>query len=244
MLPAMQFSKPLIEGRLERRYKRFLADVTAPGIGLVTAHCPNPGAMLGVAPPGARVWLSASDNPKRKLKHTLELVEVDATLVGVNTNAPNALAEEAVAAGVIPELSDYQSLRREVRYGTNSRIDLLLRHDDRPDCFVEVKNVHLRRRPGLAEFPDCVTTRGAKHLKELAEQVDAGARAVQLFIIQRADCERFALAKDLDPGYAAAFAEATARGVEPLAYACAVTPAGIEVTQRVPIEISAAISAP
>ncbi|MCG8443688.1 MAG: DNA/RNA nuclease SfsA [Caulobacterales bacterium] len=223
----------LHEGRLLRRYKRFLADVALASGETVTAHCPNPGAMLGVAPENARAWLSRSDNPKRKLAYTWELVEADDTLIGINTGRPNALAEEAIAGGVIGELAGYERMRREVRYGEASRIDLLLESAGRPPCFVEVKNVHLRREGPLAEFPDSVTTRGAKHLRELAAQVADGARAVQLFIIQRDDCDRFALAADIDPGYAGAFAEARAAGVEALAYACTVASDEIRVHRAV-----------
>src|ERR1700730_1281544 len=184
----MQFTAPLIPATLIRRYKRFLADVALPSGETVTAHCANPGSMIGLAAPGAPVWLSRSDNPKRKLAHSWELVEVDlgsgAELVGINTTNPNALAAEAIAAGLIPELAGYRSVRREVRYGKNSRGDFLLEEPGRPPCYVEIKNRHLMRRKGLAEFPDAVTVRGAKHLDELGTMVAAGHRAVMLFLIQ------------------------------------------------------------
>ncbi len=226
----------LVPGRLKRRYQRFLCDVALKTGETITAHCPNPGSMLGLKEEGMRVWLSESDNPKRKLRHTLELVEADGTLVGIHTGRPNGLAQEAILTGVIPELAGYDSLRREVRYGENSRIDLLLENgaDDRP-CYVEVKNVHLRRHERLAEFPDSVTSRGAKHLAELATMVDAGARAVMLFIIQRADCDRLSMAADLDPTYADAFAWALEQGVEALAYGCTVAQDAIRVARPLPI---------
>lgn len=235
----MKFASPLIETVLERRYKRFLADVWMPDGELVTVHCPNPGAMMGLADPGNRAWISDSGNPRRKLRHTLELVEAKApsgpVLTGINTNLPNRLAEEAILAERIPELAGYSSLRREVRYGINSRIDILLEHPDRRPCYVEVKNVHLLRQSGLYEFPDCKTERGAKHLREMAAMVDQGARAVMLYVIQRGDGDAFTLAGDLDPGYAAAFEVATARGVEALAVRCHISETEIIAKDAVPI---------
>lgn len=235
----MRFGAPLIPATLIRRYKRFLADVALPSGETVTVHCANPGAMTGLAAPGARVWLSRSDNPKRKLSHSWELIEVDLggglELVGINTSHPNALAAEAIVAGRIPELTGYETIRREVKYGTSSRVDFLLEHAGRPRCYVEIKNVHLMRQAGLAEFPDAVTKRGAKHLAELASVAGAGARAVMLFLIQIASAERFALARDIDPAYAAAFDRARRAGVEALAYRCQLTCDGIEVAEPVRI---------
>jgi len=229
----------LIPATLVRRYKRFLADVVLPSGEEVTVHVANPGAMTGLAAPGARVWLSKSDNPKRKLAHSWELVEVDfgtgSELVGVNTAHPNPLVGAALAAGAIPELAGYPSLRREVKYGKNSRVDFLLEAPDCPPCYVEIKNVHLMRTPGLAEFPDAVTARGAKHLDELGDAVAAGARAVMLFLIQIGSATRFALARDIDPRYGAAFDRARARGVEAMAWRCVVGCDGIDVAAPVPI---------
>ena len=199
----MRFTAPLLPATLIKRYKRFLADVVLPSGETVTAHCANPGSMIGLMPPGARVWLSRSDNPKRKLSHSWELVEVDlgggAELVGINTSLPNALAAEAIAAGRIPELAGYAGMRREVKYGQSSRVDFLLECPGRPPCYVEVKNVHLMRAPGLAEFPDAVTKRGARHLVELANMMAAGHRAVMLFLVQIGSAQRFMLARDIDP---------------------------------------------
>ncbi|SMF79819.1 sugar fermentation stimulation protein A [Tistlia consotensis] len=233
--PAMLFAEPLVAALLLRRYKRFLADVVLADGTELTAHCPNPGAMLGLREPGSRVWLAPA-RPGNKLAFSWELVEADGTLVGINTGRPNRLAEEAIAGGLIPALAGYSSLRREVRYGRNSRIDLLLEEAGRPPCYIEIKNVHLRREAGLAEFPDCVTARGAKHLVELAEAVEAGARAVMLYVVQRGDCERLRLAADLDPGYARAFAEARARGVEALCWACEVSTDGIALVRPLALE--------
>jgi sugar fermentation stimulation protein A len=229
---------PLVAGRLIQRYKRFLADVELADGTLVTAHCANPGSMMGLNAPGSSVWLSVSDDPKRKLKHSWKLIEVDfgwqgPQLVCLDTGHPNRLAEEAIRAGAIPELSGYSILRREVRYGRNSRIDLLLSDPERADAYVEVKNVHLMREPGLAEFPDSVTARGAKHLVELGDMVEAGHRAVMLFVVQM-DATRFAIAADLDKTYDAALVRAIGRGVEVLVYVCAVTRDEIAITRRIP----------
>jgi sugar fermentation stimulation protein A len=214
----MRFPSPLVSGRLIKRYKRFLADVQLDSGELTTAHCANPGAMLGLAVPGSRVWLSPSPNPKAKLAWRWELEEVAGALVGINTSHPNRIIEEAVAADTIPELTGYAKITREVRYGINSRIDLLLEKPGQK-CFVEVKNVHLKRE-SCAEFPDCVTTRGAKHLAELSTEVASGHRAVMLFCLQREDCDGFKIAADLDPAYAQAFKQARLAGVEAYAYTC------------------------
>jgi sugar fermentation stimulation protein A len=227
-----------VRGRLLRRYKRFLADIELDDGATIMASCPNTGAMTGLCDPGSIVWLSVSDSPKRKYAHTWQLVEVAArkpTLVGINSSLPNRIVEEAIREGLIPELAGYSRVRREVRYGSASRVDFVLEQDGRPACYVEVKNVHLSRRRGLAEFPDSVTARGAKHLAELAAMVRGGARSVMLFIIQRDDVKRFALASDIDPGYAAAFAAATAQGVEAIAYCCRLSPDTISVDCRLPI---------
>ncbi len=231
----MQFNPPLLPGVLVRRYKRFLADIDFGG-QVETVHCPNPGAMLGLDAPGSRVFVSSSDNPKRKLSKTLEIVEADNTLVGINTGHPNRLAEEAIRAETIPDLLGYASLRREVRYGKNSRIDLLLSDGKRPDCYVEIKNVHLSRKKGLMEFPDSRTKRGEKHLRELSRQVAGGARAVMVYVVQRNDGDRFRLARDIDAAYAAAFDEARAAGVEMLAWACSVSETEISLTTPLPVD--------
>ncbi len=226
----MRFATPLIEGRLVRRYKRFLADVAFADGRVETVHCPNPGAMTGLAIPDGRVFVSRSPNLKRKLPLTLELVEADGVLVGINTAHPNGLVAEAIADGTIAPLAGYARLRREVAYGKASRVDIVLEDDDRPRAYVEVKNVHLMRRPGLAEFPDSVTARGARHLAELAAMSALGHRAVMVFLIQRPDAERFGLAANIDPAYAAAFEAARKAGVEALAYGCAISTDAISVT--------------
>ncbi|MEX2455254.1 MAG: DNA/RNA nuclease SfsA [Rhodospirillaceae bacterium] len=231
----MDFSAPLLRGSLVRRYKRFMADVTLETGETVTAHCANTGAMIGVQQAGAEVWLSPAQNPDRKLKYTWELVRIGDGLVGINTAHPNRIVAEAIEAGRIPELAGYATLRREVKYGRKSRIDILLQDTARPDCYVEIKNVHLSREPGMAEFPDSVSTRAAKHQGELGDMVGAGARAVTFYLCQRSDCDRFRVAGDIDPGYAAASKAARARGVEALCYACDLTPTAIGVSRRLEI---------
>ncbi|MFC7332790.1 DNA/RNA nuclease SfsA [Rhodocista pekingensis] len=225
----MRFPTPLIPATLVRRYKRFLADVLLPDGTAATAHVANSGTMLGIDAPGSPVWLSRSPNPARKLPYTLELVEADGTLVGCNTAHPNRIVAEAIVAGTVPALAGYATLRREVKYGRNSRIDILLEDPVRGSAYVEVKNVHLRRQDRLAEFPDCVTSRGAKHLEELAAMVAAGHRAVMVYLVQRADCDTFRIAADIDPAYAAGLRVALDRGVEALVLGCALTPDGIAI---------------
>ncbi|MFZ4806839.1 MAG: DNA/RNA nuclease SfsA [Hyphomicrobiaceae bacterium] len=235
----MKFASPLVPGRLVKRYKRFLADVVLDTGETVTATCPNTGSMMGLVEPGLRVWLSESDSATRKYRHTWEIVETDLghgpVLVGINTGHPNRLVTEAIGSRLVPELCDYPSLRREVRYGLNSRIDLLLESPSRGLAYVEVKNVHMMRTSGLAEFPDSVTERGVKHLGELMGMVWEGHRAVMVFLIQRADAERLSLARDVDAGYGTAFDAAIAAGVEAVALRCTVTPDGIDVTTAIPI---------
>lgn len=228
----MHFPQPLVRGTLVSRYKRFFADVVLDDGTEITAHCPNPGAMLGLNTPGQPAWVSKSDDPKRKLAHTLELVEADGGLVGINTMHPNRLVAEALAADAIPELAGYATHRREVRYGQNSRIDFLLEHPDRAACWLEVKNCHLMRTPGLAEFPDCVAARSSKHLRELGAMVAQGDRAVVLFVVQRTDCEAFAACRELDPGFALALDRAADTGVEVLVYACDVAVGGVKIGHR------------
>jgi sugar fermentation stimulation protein A len=234
----MRFPSPLVRATLVKRYKRFLADVRLEDGSTATAHVPNSGSMMGLCGPGQQVWLSRAAGKGRRLPYTLELVRDGRTLVGINTGRPNALVAEALAAGRIPELAGYASVRREVPYGRNSRIDLLLEGDGRPPCYVEVKNVHLRRRPSdAAEFPDSVTARGAKHLDELARMVAQGRRAVMLYVVQRGDCRHFRLADDIDPAYAEAFARARGRGVEALCYGCKIGRTAIELAKPISIDI-------
>lgn len=229
----MELPSPLLNGWLVSRYKRFFADVTLSSGETVTAHVPNTGAMTGLSAPGMKVWLSPAGNPARRLRYTLEFVEVDGKLVGVNTQHPNRIAAEAIAAGAVSELSGYSAIRREVRYDDGCRVDLHLgEHPNRACAWVEVKNVHLLRRPGLAEFPDSRTARGLKHLGALVRRVQAGDRAAMLFVVQRADAKSFAVADDIDPDYAAGLRDAAAQGVEVLCYGCHLTISSLRLHRR------------
>lgn len=219
----MLFPTPLIRGQLVKRYKRFLADIELDGYGLITAHCPNSGALQGLTDLGTPVWVSRADNPSRKLPFTWEMAEAEGTYVGMNTSHPNGLVEEAIRSGAIPELQGYPFLTREVKYGKNSRIDILL---STPLTYVEVKNVHWKRG-NQAVFPSSVTTRGTKHMQELAHMVDQGHQAYVVYVIQRNDCDRFGLAADVDPVYALEAQKAFEKGVIPLVYTCEVNPKGI-----------------
>jgi sugar fermentation stimulation protein A len=227
---------PLIEGRLIRRYKRFLADVELADGSVVTAHCPNSGSMRGCLGEGWPMLLSTSSNPKRKHAHTWELVHNGTCWVGINTSRTNAVAEEGIRSGSIPELAAFDALRREVRLGEHSRIDLALDRCGRR-TWVEVKSVTMVDGAGRYAFPDAVTARGAKHLAELESAVLAGEGAVMLYLIQRSDGHGFTVADDIDPGYGEALRRAVATGVEVLAYRADVTPEAIKVAERVAVEL-------
>lgn len=232
----MRILTPLVRATLIRRYKRFLADATLEDGTEVTAHIANTGSMMGLSTPGTKIWMSRNDDPKRKLKFTWELVELeDNHFSGVSTAHPNRIVEEALCARQVSPLAEYTDIRREVKYGKASRIDFLLKAPDLPDAYVEVKNAHLRREDDWAEFPDSVTARGAKHLDELGDMAEAGHRAVMLYCVQRTDCARFKLAADIDPRYAEYFSRAQRRGVEMLAYACQVAPPEITLGRALPI---------
>ncbi len=241
----MKLPQPMVPGRLVRRYKRFLADVILEDTGeQVTASTPNTGSMMGLLDAGNRVWLSVSDDPRRKYRYRWELVEVAGpaghALVGLNTSLPNALAAEAIKAGIVPSIPADAEIRCEVRYGEeNSRIDLLVQPEEAPPIYIEVKNVTLSRRPGLAEFPDAVTARGAKHLRELERIARAGkARAMMIYMVQRTDAEACALAADIDPAYMEAWKRATAAGMETVCLACCIDPGQIVANRVIPLEHS------
>ena len=232
----MDFPTPLIEGRLIKRYKRFLSDVQLPNGEVVVAHCPNTGSMKRCQQDNARVWLSKSDNPKRKLGYTWELVEIDSEhLACINTGYPNKLVGEAIHNGVVSELAGYVTQKAEVKYGQNSRIDWLLTHEDGHKCYVEVKNVTLLEEDGNGYFPDAVTDRGRKHLYELADMVAEGHRAIMFFCVSHSGINSVSPAAHIDKKYADAFAEVLAKGVEVLAYKVEISERTMVVTHSIPV---------
>lgn len=235
----MRFPTPLIPARLIRRYNRFLADAILEETGEeITAHCPNPGSMMGLKEPGLRIWLEPNNDPKKKLRYGWRLVEFgNGHWSGIDTAVPNRVVKESLEAQIVPDLSAYETVRPEVKYGSNSRIDFLLSQPGLPEAYVEVKNVHLLRTGALAEFPDSVTARGAKHLRDLSDVAASGRRAVMFYLVQRTDCTSFSLAEDIDPAYAAAFRSARAAGVEAICYGTQVSPEGVSLAGALPIEI-------
>jgi len=236
----MNFDPPLIPATLIKRYKRFLADVELENGEIITVHCPNSGAMTTCAEPGRPVLISDSQNPKRKLRYTFEMIRMGRTWVGVNTMNPNRAVEGFIRAGKIPQLVGYGTLRREVKYGQGgrSRIDLLLTDcpEGRPDCYVEIKNSTLRDGRHAA-FPDGVTVRGRKHLNDLAGVVQAGGRGVIFFFIGRADCHRFRPADEIDPAYGETLRRVRLEGVEILAWRMRFNPQGVRLVDRLPVDL-------
>ncbi len=231
----MRFQTPLVPARLIKRYKRFLADCTLETGDAITAHCANPGSMMGLAEPGTRIWLEPNDDPKKKLKFGWRLVDHEnGHFTGVDTSLPNRALRAALAKKEIEPLAHYATVTPEVKYGENSRIDFLLTDPALPDAYVEVKSVTLSRQTGLAEFPDSVTARGAKHLVELANVAKAGHRAILLYLVQRTDCDRVTVAEDIDPVYAAAYASAQHAGVEVMAFSTLISPQEIKIGPSLP----------
>jgi sugar fermentation stimulation protein A len=236
----MKFSDPLVRGKLIKRYKRFLVDIELESGKVVVAHCANPGSMMNLLQPDAEVWLSLASNPNRKLKYTWEMIRYEDTLIGLNTSLPNKIVEDAIQQDLVVEFTEYDSLKREVKYGENSRIDILLQSSNLPDCYLEVKSVTLKRPENgsnLAEFPDSVTVRGTKHLHELSGQVANGNRAAMFYLVQREDCTRLSIAGDIDPNYANAFIAARKAGVEMLCYGCSISPEAIKIRRKLEIVI-------
>ena len=231
----MKFARALVPGRLIRRYKRFLADIQLDE-GVITAAVPNTGSMMGCLDAGNRVWLSESDSATRKYRHTWELVQVGRVLIGINTGLPNRLVAEAIAEGTIDELRGYANVRREVRFGEeSSRVDLVLEGARRKPCYVEVKNVTAAASKGVALFPDSVSERGSRHLRELMRLKAQGLRPVQLYCVQRGDVREVRPADGIDYEYGQTLREAIATGVEVLAYRATVTPTEIRLADRIPV---------
>ena len=228
----MEFEQPLENGVLLRRYKRFLTDVKLSDGSEITIHCPNTGSMKNCLYPNETVWFSRSNNPKRKYPCTFELMETPSShIIGVNTHRANALAEEAINNGVIKELQSYTKLQREVKYGEeNSRIDFLLTADDKADCYIEVKSCTLLEGD-CGYFPDAVTQRGQKHLRELMQIVTQRKRAVLLFVVQHSGIDYISIAKHIDEEYAKLFKRAVNHGVEVLAYGCELSLLGIKINR-------------
>ncbi len=237
----MRFQTPLVPAVLLRRYKRFLADVRLEDGREVTAHCANPGSMMGLKDEGIKVWLEPNDDPKKKLKYGWRLVEHEnGHFTGVDTSVPNRALKAALLAHEIPELADYETVRPEVKYGSNSRIDFLLSGEGRNDLYLEVKSVTLSREDGVSEFPDSVTARGAKHLEELMAMIEEGHDAMMLYLVQRTDAARVTLATDIDPTYAETFQRAQAAGVKVLAYGCDISPTEITIGRPLPFSFDGA----
>jgi sugar fermentation stimulation protein A len=231
----MRFKSRLIRGTLIQRYKRFLADVRLTDGEVVTAHCTNTGSMMGCKEPGSAVYISRSDNLNRKLLYTWELIKTENTWVGINTLHPNKLVPEAVEAGVIQELRGYETIRREVKVSAHTRLDLCLEGKN-GNCFVEIKNVSLAIN-GTAAFPDAVSERGTKHLRELMRLKRQGHRAAIVFVIQRDDCDAFRPADEIDREYGRWLRRAIKAGVEALPYRAKVTAKEIVVTERIAIKL-------
>lgn len=226
----------LIQGRLIKRYKRFLADVLLDDGREVTAHCPNTGSMKNCAEPGSRVWLKDSGNPKRKYPLGWELVEIESSyLASINTGRANALIREAIEQGIITQLQGYSQIRSEVKYGESSRIDLLLQDDGKPNVWVEIKNVTLLEEDGWGSFPDAVTTRGAKHLRELMAMVEQGDRAAMVFCVPHMGIKQVRPADQIDPEYGRLLREAKAAGVEVMAYAARIDEQSVTINQELPV---------
>ena len=234
----MRFQTPLVPARLIRRYKRFLSDMRLDDGAEVVAHCPNPGSMLGMRDAGLKCWLEPNDDPKKKLKYGWRLVEFPSGhMVGIDTGAANRIVAEALQTQQIAELAEYETIKAEVKYGQASRIDFLLSQPGHPNAFVEVKSVTLSRTNGLAEFPDSVTARGAKHLTEMARMVAQGHRAVMLYLIQRTDCTQFTLASDIDPKYGETFEMARSAGVEVICYNCTMSPSSVTLNRSISVRL-------
>ena len=227
----MNFQKTLISGEFIKRYKRFFVDVKI-GNNTVTAHCPNTGSMLGLLNKGNKVWLSKSDNPKRKLKYTLQIIEDKKSKIGINTHITNKIVFDALKKGLIKNFSNLKEIKQEVKFGENTRFDFLVTNENKK-IFIEVKNVTLSRKKGLAEFPDAVTSRGLKHINELLKANKKGFEIYLFYVIQRNDCIKFDLAKDIDPDYCQLLFKAVKKNLKILCYDCKFSTKGIKLNRKI-----------
>ncbi len=231
----MNFKKKLISGELIKRYKRFFVDVKIDN-KTVTAHCPNTGSMMGLLEKGNKVWLSKSDNPKRKLKYTLQVIESNGSKVGVNTHLTNKIALDAIYKSKIQNFKNYDFVKQEIKFGNNTRFDLLLTKKNKK-IFIEVKNVTLSRLKGIAEFPDAITSRGQKHIQELLNANKQGYNIYLLFVIQRDDCNKLKIAKDIDPKYCELLTKAVKKNLNILCYDCKFSTKGIKLNRKIKFKI-------
>ena len=231
----MNFKKTLISGELIKRYKRFFVDVKINN-NVITAHCPNTGSMMGLLEKGNKVWLSKADNPNRKLKYTLQIIENQKSKVGVNTHLTNKIVMESLKNNLVNKFKNCEVIRQEVKFGDNTRFDFLI-SKNKIKSFIEVKNVTLSRRKGLAEFPDSVTLRGLKHINELLKAGNKGYKVYLLFIIQRNDCNRFKIASDIDIEYSKLISKAVRKNLNILCYDCKISPKGIKLNREIKLEI-------
>ena len=231
----MNFNGTLISGEFVKRYKRFFVDIKI-GNNTVTAHCPNTGSMIGLLKKGNKVWLSKSDNPKRKLRYTLQIFEDRNSKVGINTHLTNKIVFDALKEGSIKNFTNIDNIKQEVKFGENTRFDFLLTEKTKK-TFIEVKNVTLSRENSIAEFPDAVTSRGLKHVKELLKAKQKGFEIYLLFVIQRNDCSKFQLAKDIDPEYCEFLIKAVKKNLKILCYDCKFSPKGIKLNREVKFKI-------
>ncbi len=231
----MNFEKILISGELIKRYKRFFVDVKI-NKSTVTAHCPNTGSMLGLLDKGNKVWLSKTDNIKRKLKYTLQFIEYENTKIGINTHLTNKIVYEALNNKYIENFKNFENIQKEVKYGSNTRFDFLVCSNNRK-AFIEVKNVTLSRKKGIAEFPDAVTSRGLKHIDELLNASKEGYEVYILYVIQRDDCKKFEVAKDIDPRYYELLTKAVKKKLKILCYDCKISSKGIKLNRKIKFKI-------
>jgi len=229
----MKFKERLLQGILIKRYKRFFVDLKHKS-KIITAHCPNSGSMMGLLNEGNKVWFSKSNNPNRKLKYTLEIIEIEKKLVGINTHLTNKIVYEALSKSKIKKLSKFNNIKTEVKFSDDTRFDFFLRNQNKK-CFLEIKNVTLKRNKKIAEFPDAITTRGKKHLLNLIKAKKEGFDSYILYLIQRSDCDSFKIAEDIDFEYKNAFDKALKAGVQILCYDCKISNEEVKINNQIKI---------